>query len=163
MATLLEFSGDRCGRRDRRKKREIQLSAGRESRSHHPASGDSGAASVDGRRRSLTWGGKGEPHHRRHPPLEFSLFRDVKKATKDGSLRRLQCARYVRINQNRLLGWNNTSGEAVRWDRRAGAPVTVSGSAEQENGQGFQSSLRPRINSENRRVISTGSIPAAQC
>lgn len=32
------------------------------------------------------------------------------------------------------------------WGNRADAAVTVSGSAEQENGQGFEASLRPKIN-----------------
>ena len=39
-------------------------------------------------------------------------------------------------------------GKATRWDSRAEAAVTVSGSAEQENVQGLQASLRPKINSE---------------
>lgn len=50
----------------------------------------------------------------------------------------------------------------VCWDNGVEAAVHLSDSADQENGQGFQTSPRPKINSDNRRVITTGNIPAAQ-
>lgn len=96
-------------------------------------------------------GEKGEqPHHRRHPPLDFSHFSrcpESYKGLKSAPTAVRQVGRRE-INQNRPLWWNNTSKGRHGGTNRAGAAVTVSGSAEQENVQGSQASLRPKINSE---------------
>ena len=87
------------------------------SRSHHPASGDSGAASVDGRRRSAARGEEGEqPHHRRHLPLGFCHFPRCQGSSR-GQKSAPTAVRQVggrKTNPNRPLYWNNAPrGDAL--------------------------------------------------
>lgn len=53
-----------------------------------------------------------------------------------------------KINQKDTTVLEQYVERATWWDNMAEAAVAVSGSAAQENGLGFQASLRPKINSE---------------
>lgn len=140
---------------EKKKKRKDWFSAGRESRTHHPASGDSGAAAVDGRRRSVAQGGE-------HPtsaetstsrsPQPLSRCQESSKGQKSALTAVRQVGGRGEIHGNGPLWRNNTS---ERLDGVFTGPRMLSLSAGPQSRKAARAperQLGPKQTVKNRRV-----------